>query len=212
MNSIIFFVLCGIVLICGHGLKRANEQLSQEQKEILRKKNIWLALKRYTIPFGLALIFVFVIALIEAFRPFPLSLDVTFSIKIFAVAVFVITGIVLYRTHYYQLKALGFPNSYLRSLILYWCGFYIALLGIAFVQVPSPNTDEHEYFYWNSYWDPACSKCWPEPQTQNNNRCKPSDCILQGNYRCKPQHPPLSRSNDPRLIPLIKAGQCHFVR
>ncbi len=62
----------------------------------------------------------------------------------------------------------------------------------------------------NGQWDPACAKCWPSPRTHQNNHCKPSDCAVQGHYHCKMQNPPLAMDDDPRLIPLIKSGQCTY--
>ena len=56
-----------------------------------------------------------------------------------------------------------------------------------------------------------CAKCWPSPRTvKQNNHCKPSDCAVQGYYHCKMQNPPLAVDDDPRLIPLIQAGQCTY--
>ncbi|VVC75686.1 hypothetical protein AQUSIP_09760 [Aquicella siphonis] len=65
--------------------------------------------------------------------------------------------------------------------------------------------------YMNGQWDPACSQCWPTPRTDKNNHCKPSDCAVQGYYHCQQQNPPLSVDDDPRLISLIKSGQCTYV-
>jgi hypothetical protein len=69
---------------------------------------------------------------------------------------------------------------------------------------------ENAGLYMNGQWDPACAKCWPLPRTDSNNHCKPSDCALQGHYRCKMQNPPLAMDDDPRLISLIKSGQCTY--
>jgi hypothetical protein len=33
---------------------------------------------------------------------------------------------------------------------------------------------------------------------------------LQGQYRCQPQTPPLATENDPRIVSLIRAGQCVY--
>lgn len=64
--------------------------------------------------------------------------------------------------------------------------------------------------YMNGQWDNACSKCWSSPHTDKNNHCKPTDCAVQGFYHCKMQNPPLEMDDDPRLIPLIKSGQCTY--
>jgi Sel1 repeat len=64
--------------------------------------------------------------------------------------------------------------------------------------------------YMNGQWDPACGKCWPSPRTDKNNHCKPADCAIQGNYHCKTQNPPLAVDDDPRLISLIKSGECTY--
>lgn len=64
--------------------------------------------------------------------------------------------------------------------------------------------------YMNGQWDAACEKCWPSPRTSQNNHCKPTDCAIQGNYHCKKQNPPLAVDDDPRLISLIKAGECTY--
>lgn len=68
-----------------------------------------------------------------------------------------------------------------------------------------------EGLYTNGQWDSACSRCWPAPRTAKNNHCKPSDCAIQGYYHCKQQNPPLAVDDDPRLISLIKSGQCTYV-
>ena len=64
--------------------------------------------------------------------------------------------------------------------------------------------------YMNGLWDSSCDHCWPSPQTLQNNHCKPKDCAVQGYYHCKNQHPPLALDDDPRLISLIKNGQCIY--
>lgn len=69
---------------------------------------------------------------------------------------------------------------------------------------------ENMGLYMNGQWDNACGKCWPAPQTAKNNKCKPSDCAIQGYYHCKMQNPPLEMDDDPRLISLIKSGECSF--
>jgi|GEM_PF-3402223 hypothetical protein len=70
--------------------------------------------------------------------------------------------------------------------------------------------DEPMGLYMNGQWDPACSKCWPSPRTDKNNHCKPADCALQGYYHCKMQNPPLAIDDDPRLVSLIKSGECTY--
>lgn len=65
--------------------------------------------------------------------------------------------------------------------------------------------------YFNGHWDEACSKCWSAPRTAANFHCKPTDCAIQGYYHCKIQSPPLAIDDDPRLIGLVKTGQCQYV-
>jgi hypothetical protein len=65
--------------------------------------------------------------------------------------------------------------------------------------------------YTNGQWDPACSQCWPTPRTDKNNHCQPTDCAVQGYYHCKQQNPPLEIDDDPRLIALIKSGECTHI-
>lgn len=81
-------------------------------------------------------------------------------------------------------------------------GFYF-LSSFVFAQ-------ESQGLYMNGQWDPACAKCWPSPRTEKNNRCKPTDCAIQGYYHCKMQDPPLAIDDDPRLIELIKSGECRY--
>lgn len=64
--------------------------------------------------------------------------------------------------------------------------------------------------YTNGQWDPACAACWPEPRTAANNHCTPKDCAIQGFYHCKMQHPRLAIDDDPRMIALIKSGDCTY--
>lgn len=64
--------------------------------------------------------------------------------------------------------------------------------------------------YTNGQWDSACASCWPEPRTAANNHCTPKDCAIQGFYHCKMQHPRLAIDDDPRLISLIKSGDCTY--
>lgn len=82
----------------------------------------------------------------------------------------------------------------------------VLLVTLVFTSLTMANTP----FYWNGHWDSQCSKCWPAPQGYNNDRCTSKDCVLQGYYQCQPQYPPLKKSNDPRIVQLIKGGQCTF--
>lgn len=66
--------------------------------------------------------------------------------------------------------------------------------------------------YLNATWDTNCSKCWkPAFGKPDNYDCQPSDCAVFGYYHCKSQQPALVLDNDPRLISLIKSGQCTYV-
>lgn len=87
----------------------------------------------------------------------------------------------------------------------------IVLIISALCGIPSlVSAQTTNGLYMNGLWDPACSKCWPSPRTPHNNHCKPSDCAVQGNYHCKMQNPPLAIDDDPRLISLIKSGECTY--
>lgn len=66
-------------------------------------------------------------------------------------------------------------------------------------------------FYTYAQWDPACQKCWSEPRVASNNHCTPKDCAVPGFYHCKMQDPPLAIDDDPRLLSLIRSGDCHYV-
>src|SRR6185312_6234131 len=72
------------------------------------------------------------------------------------------------------------------------------------------SAQEAAGLYMNGQWDTACSKCWPSPRTDKNNQCKPTDCAVQGYYHCKMQNPPLAMDDDPRLLSLIKSGECTY--
>lgn len=80
----------------------------------------------------------------------------------------------------------------------------------SFVSAQEAPAHEATGLYMNGQWDSECSKCWPSPRTDKNNQCKPTDCAIQGNYHCKMQNPPLEMDDDPRLISLIKSGQCTY--
>jgi len=82
---------------------------------------------------------------------------------------------------------------------------------ISFIFTSSLLHAEHATgLYMNGQWDSACAKCWPAPRTAKNNHCKPADCAVQGYYHCKMQNPPLAMDDDPRLISLIKSGDCTY--
>lgn len=72
------------------------------------------------------------------------------------------------------------------------------------------SAQEAAGLYMNGQWDTACGKCWPSPRTDKNNQCKPTDCAVQGYYHCKMQNPPLAMDDDPRLLSLIKSGECTY--
>jgi hypothetical protein len=78
------------------------------------------------------------------------------------------------------------------------------------VSAQAVSAHEATGLYMNGQWDAECGKCWPSPRTGKNNQCKPMDCAIQGNYHCKMQNPPLEMDDDPRLISLIKSGQCTY--
>ncbi|MBX3709228.1 MAG: sel1 repeat family protein [Gammaproteobacteria bacterium] len=84
------------------------------------------------------------------------------------------------------------------------------MLSLYFI-TPSIWAEEAVGLYTNGQWDPACSQCWPSPRTAENNRCTPKDCAVQGYYHCQQQDPPLAIDDDPRLVSLIKSGQCTYV-
>lgn len=86
------------------------------------------------------------------------------------------------------------------------------VLGISVLSFSFASSAAEEYvgFYTNGQWDPACSTCWPSPRTASNNHCTPKDCAIQGYYHCKMQKPRLAIDDDPRLISLIKSGECVY--
>lgn len=88
---------------------------------------------------------------------------------------------------------------------------YIVLFSIGLMTLCPAHADQEQPIFWNGTWDPACSKCWPSPQTTYNNQCTPKDCMLQGYYHCKPQTPPMVKDNDPRILLLIQSGDCQYV-
>lgn len=86
----------------------------------------------------------------------------------------------------------------------------IFILSSLCLSISSTWAEEPLGLYTNGQWDAACSQCWSSPRTAQNNHCTPKDCAIQGYYHCKQQNPPLAMDDDPRMITLIKSGECTY--
>lgn len=213
---IFYYILLALAIaISTHLFSKARAELTLEQKAKLYDAQNSYPLRKFFIFALLFLVLIYsLLAHLGTFAEQYLYL---------LMPAMIILGIGRSICYWRHLKNLGFLQSYLKATTISYAFLFIALSAIALHWSYSSKTDSYTGeqnisetnaapLYWNGQWDDACSKCWPEPQTSSNNHCTPKDCVLQGYYYCKRQNPPLDKSNDPRIVDLIKKGECLLAR